>query len=324
MTSIIDIIFILVFFVVYKIVYSFETKGDFQKKIKTKTDNLAVQSNKLHKSFRKEVSTLTKSEHIEFWSSPGIQSGIVSKIRLFLEKANVKISVYGFIIFLLAGGSLLAAAIIHFKFLDMAWSILVGMCVWALLVYGFLIYLINKRKKEFLKLFPDAIDMMVRGCKAGLNVVHIMRLISTESRDSVAGEFKIISQKFDMGIEPGEVLAAAVKKIDIEEFQFLVIALVLQMENGGVLAEILQDLAGIVRKRLEFDLKLKALSAEAKMSAVIISLLPFVFALVMAIINPNYFKEFNTPGLGRELLKIAIILFGIGTVVMWRVAKVKV
>ncbi|MDR0677981.1 MAG: type II secretion system F family protein, partial [Holosporaceae bacterium] len=200
----------------------------------------------------------------------------------------------------------------------------VVMGVWTFLVHILLNYLINVKKREFLKLLPDAIDMMIRGCKAGLNIVHIMRMVGEESREPVASEFKTISQRFDMGIDHKKVLFTAAEKIDIEEFQFLVITLVLQMENGGALAEILQNLSGIVRQRLEFELKLKAVSAEARMSAIIISALPFIFASVMAIINPDNLEEFYIPGTGQTLLKIAITLFVTGTYVMWKATKIKV
>jgi tight adherence protein B len=177
---------------------------------------------------------------------------------------------------------------------------------------------------EFLKLFPDAIDMMIRGVKAGLNIERVIKLVSMESGEPLAREFGTISQKFELGIKPERVLIEAAERIDVEEFRFLVVALVLQMENGGVLAEILQNLAGIIRKRLELDLKVKALSAEARMSAIVISALPFVFAGMMAFINPGHMQEFILPGTGQTLLKVAIALFCIGTILMVQATKIKV
>jgi Flp pilus assembly protein TadB len=125
-------------------------------------------------------------------------------------------------------------------------------------------------------------------------------------------------------VKPEKVLVEAADKIDIEEFRFLVVALVLQMENGGVLAEILQNLSGIVRKRLELGLKLKAMSAEARMSAIVISVLPFIFAGIMSLINPNHIKEFTNPGSGQTLLKIAVTLFSVGSFMMLKATKIKV
>jgi Flp pilus assembly protein TadB len=327
MNSAIDSIltFIVVFLIINQVLYRFGMKSSWRKEIETKTNSLAEQSNKSPKFSDGKVADLHKIEQEEFWSSSGHHYGITNKIRLIMEKADITgVSVYGFIALFILGGAFFSAVVIYLEWLSVITAIPVVGGVWTFLIYSFLIYLTNNRKNEFLKLLPDAIDMMIRGCKAGLNIVHIMRMVGEESRAPVAGEFKIISQRFDMGIDHKKVLFTAAEKIDIEEFQFLVIALVLQMENGGALAEILQNLSGIVRRRLEFDFKLKAMSAEARMSATIISALPFVFAGVMAIINPNHLKEFSVPGIGQTLLKIAITLFVSGTFIMWKVTKIKV
>jgi tight adherence protein B len=145
-----------------------------------------------------------------------------------------------------------------------------------------------------------------------------------EMKDPLASEYRVISQKMDLGVEPEKALIAAADKLDIEEFRFLVVALVLQIENGGVLGEILTNLAGLVRKRLELDLKLKAMSAEARMSAVVISALPFVFAGIMAVLNPSHLQEFTKPGLGQTLFKIAVALFCAGAFFMIKATKIKV
>ncbi|MDR2646107.1 MAG: type II secretion system F family protein [Holosporaceae bacterium] len=326
MDSVIDniCISIVTFLIVHQILDWFE-KSNLRKKIEAKANSLAKQLNKSLKSPGEKATDSPEAEQEEFWAPSIYQHGIIGKIGLTLERAGVTgVSIYSFIALFIFGGAFFLSVIVHFKWFDIITGVLVAIGVWTFLAYGILTYMINNRKMEFLKLFPDAIDMMIRGCKAGLNIVHIMRVVSEESREPVAGEFKIISQRFDMGVEHKKTLLAAAEKIDLEEFQFLVIALVLQMENGGALAEILQNLSGIVRRRLEFDLKLKAMSAEARMSAVIISALPFVFMGVMAIINPNHLEEFCAPGIGQILLKLAVTLFATGTFVMWKVTKIKV
>ncbi|MDR1236533.1 MAG: type II secretion system F family protein [Holosporaceae bacterium] len=272
-----------------------------------------------------QISTFAKMEYSEFGASSDSQYKLVGRVQLIMKKANITdISVRNFIIVCLVGGVVFAALIIHFNFLNIGLGIPVGGSLGAFLVYNVFASMAAKRKMEFLQMFPDAIDMMIRGVKAGLNIGRIMKLVSIESKDPLSSEFKTISQKFDLGVEPEKVLLEAAEKIDIEEFRFLVVALVLQMENGGVLAEILQNLSSIIRKRLELNLKLKAMSAEARMSAIVISVLPFVFAGIMAVINPNHIKEFANPGTGQTLLKVAITLFSIGTFMMLKATKIKV
>ena len=253
------------------------------------------------------------------------EEGIVNKIKLIMKKAGITgMSVGQFVIYCSIGGAILAALLVYFKFLNIITGVPIGLCIGSYLVYNFLHHLADKRKNEFLQLFPDAIDMMIRGVKAGLDIGRVMKLVSLESRDPIASEFQTISQKFDLGVKPEEVLVEAANRVDIEEFRFLVVALVLQLENGGMLAEILSNLSGVVRKRLELGLKLKSMSAEARMSAIVLSALPFIFAGIMFVVNPAHIKKFLEPGAGQNMLKVFLALFATGTFFMMKATKIKV
>jgi tight adherence protein B len=295
------------------------------KKLEARIKALSKQQDELLETVDNRVSTFMQAEMTEFGNSFESGQQFIDRIKIIMKKAGiVEVNVKTFIAMCFVGGIIFSAGIVHFNFLNPLTGVPIGMCVGIYLVYTLLAAQANKKKTEFLKQFPDAIDMMIRGVKAGLNIARIVKLVSMEAKDPIASEYKTISQKFDLGIEPEKVLLDAADKIDIEEFRFLVVALILQMENGGVLAEILQNLSGIIRKRLELDLKLKAMSAEARMSAIVISVLPFVFAGIMAVVNPNHLKEFVTPGTGQTLLKVAITLFSIGTFMMIKATKIKV
>jgi tight adherence protein B len=330
MIPIIDSIFLFilaffVFFTVYNFLNNQETREDEQKKLESRINILSKQQNELLEASNEKMATFTDIEHREFGAAADSDRGLINKIARIMKKGGISdMSIYNFIIACSVGGCFITSIIIYFGFLNTFTGIPVGMSVGSFLVYNFLASRAENKKMKFLQLFPDAIDMMIRGVKAGLNVGRLMKLVSMESKDPLATEFRTISQKFDIGIEPEKVLVDAAEKIDIEEFRFLVVALVLQMENGGVLAEILQNLSGIVRKRLDLGLKLKAMSAEARMSAIVISVLPFIFAGIMALVNPNHLKEFVTPGSGQTLLKIVITLFSIGTFMMLKATKIKV
>ncbi|MDR0631735.1 MAG: type II secretion system F family protein [Holosporaceae bacterium] len=301
------------------------TASYFNGKIEKKINTLVKQQEDLSETSGGRVSTFSKMEDAEFESDLESPQNVADKIRSIIRKTGMtNMSVSHFVVICIISGLALTAVIVHFQFLNAIAGIPAGMCLGAFLVYSFLQSRVNKRKMAFLRLFPDAIDMMIRGVRAGLNIGRILKLVSLESKDPLAGEFRTISQKFDLGMKPEKVLLDAAEKIDIEEFRFLVVALVLQMENGGVLAEILQNLSGIIRKRFELDLKLKAMSAEARMSAIVISALPFVFAGIMAFVNPSHLKEFVTPGTGQTLFKVAITLFSLGTFMMIKATQIKV
>lgn len=334
MTTLIDSLFffILAFLCTY-VTYFLMTKPNLKKedeeddkaRLKRRLSMLSSQQDMLLKEVgANKVSTFAETTQ---GLSDGLENvpGIINKIRHIMKKAGItNISVGHFIIYCFIGGVIFTSFILYFNFLNFITGIPIGMSVGAYLVYTFLKSRADKRKTQFLQLFPDAIDMMIRGVKAGLNIGRIMKLVSMESKGPLASEFLIISQKFDLGVEPEKVLMEAADRIDLEEFRFLVVALILQMENGGMLGEILANLSGIVRKRLELGLKLKAMSAEARMSAIVLSALPFVFAGIMALINPAHLKTFVEPGSGQTLLKIGITLFSLGTFFMIRATNIKV
>lgn len=253
------------------------------------------------------------------------QSGLIDRIVVLKKKAGINdISLETFLVLCLLGGIVLTAIIIQFNFLSVVSGIPVGMAVGAYLAYTLMAMHAERKRTAFLQQFPEAIDMMIRGVKAGLNIGRIMKLVSIEAQEPVASEFTTISQKFDLGVEPEKVLTEAADRVGLEEFRFLVVALILQMENGGMLGDILQNLCDIVRKRLELNLKLKAMSAEARMSAIIISVLPFIFGGIMALVNPSHVQEFFKPGPGKTLLKVVIVLFCVGSFCMVKATKIKV
>ncbi len=319
------IIAFICFFIIYKILYKNEQVEDYNKILEKKILTLSQQQDMLLESANERVSTFIKLEHEEFSQGGEGSDTINDKIKRIMKKAGISdMSVLTFSLLCCLGGSGFAAFIIHFDFLNFITGLPIGFCIGAYLIYNFLASQAAKKRMAFLKQFPDAIDMIIRGVKAGLNINRIIRLVSIESKDPIASEYRTISQKFDLGMEPEKVLVEAAERIDIEEFRFLVVALVLQMENGGVLGEILMNLSSLVRKRLELGLKLKDMSAEARMSAIVISALPFVFAGIMMIVNPNHLSEFTKPGSGQTLLKIAIALFSIGSFLMVKATKIKV
>ncbi|MDR1551752.1 MAG: type II secretion system F family protein [Holosporaceae bacterium] len=312
-----------IFLVVNYLLQGRRVVDDKKIKLEQKLNELARQQANLLETSLDRVSTFAKTD--DFGVAEYSDRPFLSYARSFMRKGGINnISIHRFIHICAISGLIMTILLIYLKFLNFISGVLIGIPTGAGVAYNVLSFLSNQSKMEFLKIFPDAIDMMIRGVKAGLNIGRVIKLVSIESKEPIASEFKSISQRFDLGIRPEKVLAEASEKIDIEEFRFLTVALILQMENGGVLVEILQNLSGIIRRRLELELKLKAMSAEARMSAVIISVLPFVFAGIMAVVNPEHLTKFTEPGSGQNLLKSAVALFLIGLFAMIKATQLKI
>lgn len=153
---------------------------------------------------------------------------------------------------------------------------------------------IKKRSAQFTARFPDAIELMVRGLRSGLPISETVSVVGQEIPGPVGVEFKEIADKMRIGKTMEVAMQDTADRLKTPEFQFFVIALAIQRETGGNLAETLGNLADVLRKRAQMKLKIKAMSSEAKASAWIVGALPFiVFGLVYSM-NPEYLQGFFT------------------------------
>lgn len=312
-------------FVSYFLMVKKEENDDKNAILNERIARLVKQQDALLQEAGERASTFAKNKKEDGSQNERSKNGFQDKVTEIMHKAGIsEMDLKTFEIWCAAGGVLFAFITVYFDFLNYITGIPIGFCVGTYLVYLFLSIRADARKHQFLAQLPDAIDMMIRGVKAGLNINRVIKLVSMESRDPIASEYLTISQKLDLGIKPEEVFVEAADRINLDEFRFLVVALVLQIENGGVLAEILANLSAIIRKRLELELKMKAMSSEAKTSAIVLGALPFCFAGLMMILNPSHMAEFTKPGAGQNLLKALIVLFSLGVYFMMKATKLKI
>lgn len=313
------------FFVPYFLMRLKEHNDDQKLILEERISRLARQQDMLLEAAGEKVSTFAKKQTEASSQDQQNISGFQGEIIAIMKKGGItNMDPKKFEIACTVGGVIFAILFVYFDFLNYITGIPIGFLVGAYLTFTFLAIRAESIKHNFLVQLPDAIDMMIRGVKAGLNINRVIKLVSMESRDPIASEYLTISQKLDLGVKPEHVFVEAADRVDIEEFRFLVVALVLQIENGGVLAEILANLSAIVRRRLELELKMKAMSAEARTSAIVLTALPFAFAAIMAVLNPSHLAEFMKPGAGQTLLKVLIVLFALGAFFMMKATKLKV
>lgn len=181
--------------------------------------------------------------------------------------------------------------------------------------------LIGRRLRSFTKLFPEAIDLMVRGIKSGLPISETINAIGQEMIDPVGIEFRRITDSVKLGQTLEEALWDAANRLDTPEFKFFVISLSVQRETGGNLAETLENLSEILRRRLQMQLKIKAMSSEAKASAYIIGSLPFVVFGILMLMNPNYVMVLFTDVRGMIVLGVGLFTMLLGVLVMAKMVK---
>ena len=193
-----------------------------------------------------------------------------------------------------AGIALAVALLIVLRGLPIYLAISVGLFAGVAIPHFVVNKLIQKRIKLFTARFPDAIELMVRGLRSGLPISETMGVVASELPGPTSVEFRAVSDKMKIGRTMEAALQESADRVGTPEFQFFVIALAIQRETGGNLAETLANLADVLRKRAQMRLKIRAMSSESKASAYIIGALPFIVFGLLYVMNPTYMVTFFT------------------------------
>ncbi|CBJ52066.1 type II secretion system F family protein [Ralstonia solanacearum] len=177
------------------------------------------------------------------------------------------------------------------------------------------LYLARCRARRLRKLeaqLPEATDLLARALRAGHSFPSALDMAGSELPAPIASEFALVFSEINYGVPMGEALAAFSRRVPIEDLRFLVIAVLIQRESGGNLAEILDNIGTLIRKRLQLLDKIRVLSAEGRLGGWILSLMPPVLGVLMYFLNPTLVSSLWTHPLGIQLLWAAIIMTGVG------------
>jgi tight adherence protein B len=177
-------------------------------------------------------------------------------------------------------------------------------------------YLKKRRETKFLLAFPDAVDVIVRGIKAGLPLLDSLRVISVDSPEPVRSEFRTIVETQAIGIPLGEACVRLHERIPVAEANFFGIVISIQQKAGGNLSEALGNLSRVLRDRKKMKAKIQAMSMEAKASGAIIGCLPPAVMFLVYITSPHYIELLWTESIGRIMLAGSATWMFIGIMVM--------
>lgn len=173
-----------------------------------------------------------------------------------------------------------------------------------------------KRQKKFMEEFPNAIEAIVRGIKSGLPINDCFRLIATETREPLKGEFRTVVEAQTMGISIADACEKIYDRIPLSEVNFFAIVIQIQSKSGGNLGEILMNLSKVIRDRKKLRDKVDAMSMEAKSSAMIIGALPFLVGGLVYMGSPDYISLLWTTKAGQIGLGACFAFMGVGILTM--------
>lgn len=192
------------------------------------------------------------------------------------------------------------------------------------LVLGELLRRRAQQLRRFQTVFPEALDLIVRSVRAGLPVSEAVKLIGNDVAEPVGNAFRDVTANLAIGLSLDEALTILRQKIPAAEVKFFSISLTIQQETGGNLAEILSNLSSIMRKRVQVGKKIKAMSSEARASALIIGSLPFIVATVIYLFNREYIEILFVDPTGQLCLGAAGGSMLLGALVMRKLIRLEV
>jgi tight adherence protein B len=245
-------------------------------------------------------------------------------LRARLERTGLRISPGEYLLFSIIVGLLFGFLSAQFFGRAIILSALSGFTSGLAVPHCLVKWLIARRLTAFTGQFPEAIDLIVRGLKSGLPVPASMPNVAAEIEDPVGAEFRLISDRIRIGETLEDALRLAADRVPTPEFRFFVTALAVQRETGGNLAETLENLSDVLRKRRQMKLKIKAMSAEAKASAIILGSLPFVMFSIMMLTNSDYAMEIFIDPRGLIMVGIGFFSLFIGIIVMAKMVRFEV
>lgn len=181
-----------------------------------------------------------------------------------------------------------------------------------------------RRSSQFNEVFPDAIDLIVRGLRSGLPVGESISSVGREMPGPVGVEFRKVTDAVKFGQPLDEALWDVTARLGTPEFKFFVISLSVQKDTGGNLAETLANLSDILRKRRQMRLKIKAMSSEAKASAMILGGLPFIMFALIYMLAPEYETQLFTDPRGKMMLGAGLGIMTVGILIMRKMVRFEI
>lgn len=259
---------------------------------------------------------------VEFTGEMAERRGVLDKVEVMLERANLPLRAPEAMFF----SAVLSAILVVLSFLltgNIIIAIVVAL-VAAVTPSAVLNFKIHSRQKAFRGQLPDMLTLLAGTLKAGYSIGQGFESVSTEVPDPMGRELRRVVTETRLGRSLEESLESVAERMDSDDFSWAVMAIRIQREVGGNLAELLMTVADTMNQRERLRREVSTLTAEGKMSAIIIGALPPVLAGAMFVLNPSYIKELFSPGLGYGLLIGAVVMMVIGFAWMKKTITIEV
>jgi|SRR5712671_1700112 tight adherence protein B len=207
---------------------------------------------------------------------------------------------------------------------DLLQAVLIALFCGTVLPWLVLRYLRARRQKAFGAQFPDALDMIVRSLRAGHPTPIALTMVAREMKDPIGSEFGIVVDEITYGSDLEGALRSLYYRVGQDDLPLFVTAVAIQGSTGGNLGEILENLSGVIRQRFKMRRKIRALAAEGRASAIILSSLPIAMFLIIQIVAPDFYAGVWNEDITKTALAIALSWMFLGNFIMYRLVNFRI
>jgi tight adherence protein B len=243
-------------------------------------------------------------------------------INLLIEQANAPYNV-GFYLLLAALFAVLATVGSTAMRLGTAAGLALALLA-ATLPFLYLLARKSARMATFERQFPEALELLARSMRAGHSLPSGMRMVADEFSDPIGPEFERTIEEINFGVSVPEALHKLSSRVECPDLRYFIVAVIIQRETGGNLAEIVEKIASLIRSRFVLKGKIRSLSAEGRLSAFVLVGLPVFLAIYMFFFQRTYITTLATDPVGHAMIAGAIVMMAIGGVIMHRMVQIKV
>lgn len=246
----------------------------------------------------------------------------MERTRIALVRADIPLTGYEFNI-----GRLLVAILVMVISLlvtkSFLWGVLATILIW-LASGAYLNSLKNKRLKLFGGQLGDALTLFANSLRAGFSFLQAVSSVAREMPEPVSKEFTKLMKEMSLGLPMEKAMSNLLIRVPLDDLELLIMAILIQKEVGGNLAEIIDTIATTIRERITIKLEIKALTAQGKLSGVVVGLLPLFLGLVMFAFNPSYVMILFVEPIGQALIALGLMNMVIGIAIINKIVKIEV
>lgn len=258
---------------------------------------------------------------------PGLQRTLqrmprAHQLDRFILQSGLEWTVSGLLLgcLLLCAAGLLAATMLR-------QSLALGLLAGAVLGALPLLYVQRKRHQRLSLMerqLPEALDLLARALRAGHAFSAGLQMAGDELAEPIAGEFRLVHDEINYGTSLQQALSNLGERVPITDLRYFIVAVLIQRESGGNLTEMLGNLSHLIRERLKLHAKVRVLSADGRMSAWILGLMPFGLGALLNLLNPDFMSPLWTDPMGITILKWLAAMMVVGLLLLRRIARIRV